>query len=168
LVSYDYIKQRVAGNFHTDRTRWQAFYAELSKYMEDPTVKEFLQVMAKEEALHEIQFKEILEQKGDDIYGWEDHPELRGLIDKDFLTDIFPSVDGIMEQASKLKGLEKALDFAVEAEKVAAEFYGLLAEMCNNIEVKTMLVLLEKAEHEHLQKVLSLRKEFLNKNKAVD
>ncbi|HAK38224.1 MAG: ferritin family protein [Nitrospinaceae bacterium] len=144
------------------------FYAELSKYAEDPTLKEFLQIMAKEEALHEIQFKEILEQKGDDVYGWEDHPGLRDLIDKEFLTDIFPSVDGIMEQASKLKGLEKALDFAVEAEKVAAEFYGLLAEMCNNIEVKTMLVLLEKAEHEHLQKVLSLRKEFLNKNKAVD
>ena len=52
----------------------------------------------------------------------------------------------------------------MEAEKVAGEFYGLLIEMCNNIEVKTMLVLLEKAEHEHLQRVLTLRKEFLNKS----
>ena len=35
-----------------------------------------------------------------------------------------------MEQSSKLKGLERALDFAVEAEKVAGEFYGLLKLVC--------------------------------------
>jgi len=140
------------------------FYVELSKHVEDPTVKEFLQVMAKEEALHEVQFKQMLDEKGEQIYGWENQQGLRDLIDNEFQTDIFPPVDEVMEQSSKLKGLERALDFAVEAEKVAGEFYGLLIEMCNNIEVKTMLVLLEKAEHEHLQRVLTLRKEFLNKS----
>jgi rubrerythrin len=140
------------------------FYMELSKHVDDPIVKEFLLVMAKEEALHEIQFKEMLEEKGDQIYGWEDNQGLRDMVDKEFKTDIFPAIEEIMEQATKIKGIEKALDFAVEAETVAGEFYGLLVDMCNNIEVKTLLVLLEKAEHEHLERVQFLRKEFLNKS----
>lgn len=139
------------------------FYTELSKHVEDPTVKEFLQVMANEEALHELQFKQMLEEKGEQIYGWENHQGLRDLMNKEFKTDIFPSIDEIMEQVPKFTGIEKALDFAVEAETVAGEFYGLLIQMCNNIEVKTLLVLLEKAEHEHLLKIRSLREELLKK-----
>jgi len=139
------------------------FYAELSTHMTDPTVKEFLQVMAKEEAQHEIQFKEMLDAKGEQVYGWEDDKGLRDIIDNRFQTDVFPPIGEIMEQASKLESIEKALEFALEAEKVSAEFYGLLGDICNNIEVKTLLVLLEKAEHEHLGRVQSLREEFLKK-----
>jgi rubrerythrin len=69
-----------------------------------------------------------------------------------------------MEHVTKVKGIEKALDFAVEAETVAGEFYGLLIDMCNNIEVKTLLVLLQKAEHDHLERIQLLRKEFLKKS----
>ncbi|KMP10409.1 hypothetical protein UZ36_07715 [Candidatus Nitromaritima sp. SCGC AAA799-C22] len=140
------------------------FYAELSKHIEDPTVQDFLQVMAKEEAQHEIQFKKMLDAKGEGVYGWEDHEGLREMIDKRFKTDIFPSISEIMDQAPKFQGIEKALDFAVEAEKVAAEFYSLLREMCNNIEVKTLLVLLEKAEYDHFNRIQALREEFLKKS----
>ncbi len=140
------------------------FYLELSKHVDDPTVNEFLQVMAREEALHEVQFKEMLEKKGDQVYGWEDHQGLRDMMEKEFKTDIFPPIEEIMEHVTKVKGIEKALDFAVEAETVAGEFYGLLVDMCNNIEVKTLLVLLQKAEHDHLERIQLLRKEFLKKS----
>ena len=139
------------------------FYAELAKLVDDPTVKDFLQVMAKEEIQHEIQFKKMLDDKGEQVYGWEENEGLRDMIDTQFQTDIFPPLDDIQDKTSQFRTIEKALDFAIEAEKVASEFYGLLRGMCNNIEVKTLLVLLEKAEYEHLERVLSLREEYLKK-----
>ena len=142
----------------------KAFYAELSKYVKDPTAREFLKVMAQEEALHEEQFKELLAEKGDKEYGWEEEQKIRDLIDNQFKTDIFPPVDEIMSHVSEMEGIEKALEFAFEAEKVSAEFYGLLGEACEDIDIKTQLIKLEKAESEHLQKVEFLAERYRNKS----
>jgi len=139
----------------------RAFYQKLSEHIDDPTEKAFLEEMAREEVQHEIQFKKMLDDKGERPYGWEGNDALGDLIQGRFQTDIFPPLDEIMGQAEELQGIEKALDFAVEAEKIAGEFYGLLREACNNIEVKTLLVLLEKAEYEHLERVQQLRAKYL-------
>jgi len=139
----------------------RAFYQRLSEHISDPVEKEFLEVMAKEEIQHEIQFKKMLDDKGERAYGWEGSDALGDMIQNRFQTDIFPPLDEILGQVEELQGIEKALDFAMEAEKIAAEFYGLLREACNNIEVKTLLVLLEKAEHEHLERVQQLREKYL-------
>ncbi len=141
----------------------KAFYAELSKCVEDSTAREFLKVMAQEEALHEEEFKEILTEKGDNEYGWEKDQKIRNLIDKQFKTDIFPAIDGVMAHVSEMEGIEKALEFALEAEKVSAEFYGLLGEACEDIDIKTQLIKLELAESEHLKKVEFLAKRFKSK-----
>ena len=141
----------------------KAFYAELSKYVKDSTAREFLKVMAQEEALHEEQFKEILAEKGDEQYGWEKEEKVRNLIDNQFKTDIFPSIEGIMSHVSEMEGIKKALDFATEAEKISAEFYGLLGEACEDIDIKTQLIKLEQAESEHLKKVEFLGERFKNK-----
>ena len=85
----------------------KAFYAELSKYVKDPTAREFLKVMAQEEALHEEQFKELLADSGDKEFGWEGEQKLRDLIDDQFTTDIFPPVDEIMSHVSEMEGIEK-------------------------------------------------------------
>jgi rubrerythrin len=141
----------------------KAFYAELSKYVKDTTAREFLKVMAQEEALHEEQFKEILATKGDDQYGWEKEQKVRTLIDNKLKTDIFPSIEGIMSHLSEMEGIKKALDFATEAEKVSAEFYELLGDACENIDIKTQLIKLEQAENEHLKKIKFLGERFKNK-----
>jgi len=62
-----------------------------------------------------------------------------------------------------MEGIEKALEFALEAEKVSAEFYGLLGEACEDIDIKTQLIKLELAESEHLKKVEFLAKRFKSK-----
>lgn len=140
------------------------FYTALATHIDDPEVKEFLLLMAREEASHEVQFRKLLEEKGGSQYGWENDPNLRSLIKTHFQTDIFPRVDEIFEQLPKFQGINKALNFAVDAEKISCEFYGLLQESCTDIETKTFMVLLEKVEQEHLERVELIRDRYLAKS----
>ena len=141
----------------------QAFYSELSQHTQDPTVKNFLKKMHKEEIQHEKIFRLMLEKKGEKLYGWEDKKELHDFIDEHFKTDIFPSLKDIIQEDSKFKSLQKAVDFAVEAELIAAEFYSLLGEFCEDLEAKTSILLLEQAENEHVKQVLAIKDKLLKK-----
>jgi len=138
----------------------QAFYKELAKHVEDATTKSFLQQMAEEEAHHEIQFKAMLERKGDKLYGWENQKELHDFLENQFQTDIFPKWDEILDDSSKMATLQKAVDFAMEAELVSLEFYTLLGEYCEDIEAKTVLLLLEQAERDHLHHIQAIKEKL--------
>ena len=142
----------------------KAFYENLSAHVDDPEVKEFLETMSKEEALHEKQFIKMLETKGAEKYGWEENDSLRSFITDNLETDIFPDLNDVFKHKSKFEGIQKAFDFAIETERVSHEFYGMLGQLCSNYEVKTLLVLLEKAEIEHLQRIQSLREKFISTN----
>lgn len=137
----------------------QRFYRELIKYVDDPKVQEFLKLMVKEEAAHETHFKKLLETEND--HGWENDEDLKKLIEEKFQTDIFPSLEEIMSQVPRFEGLEKAFDFAIEAENVALEFYRILGKACTDFELKTNMLLLEKAEIEHCKVVETLKKRVL-------
>jgi len=139
----------------------QAFYDALSQYTQDPIIKNFLQKMHKEEIQHEKLFRLMLEKKGEKLYGWEDKKELHDFIGEHFKTDIFPPLEDILQEDSKFKTLQKAVDFAVEAEMVAAEFYSLLGEFCEDLEAKTSILLLEQAENEHVKQVLAIKDKLL-------
>lgn len=137
------------------------FYIALAGHIHDPEVKEFLLLMAREEASHEIQFKKLLDEKGDTNYGWENDENLRELINTHYQTDIFPKLDDVIEHLPGYQGIQKAIETALEAEKVSCEFYGLLQQACTDIESKTLLVLLEKVEQEHLERVAKIRDRYL-------
>lgn len=137
----------------------QRFYNELIAHVDDPKVKEFLRLMVKEEAAHEIHFKKMLETECD--CGWENDEDLKKLIEGKFQTDIFPSLEETLSQLPRFEGMEKAFDFAIEAENVAVEFYRLLGKACTNFELKTNMLLLEKAELEHCKVVETLKKRVL-------
>ncbi len=137
----------------------QRFYSQLAEHVDDPKVQEFLKLMVKEEAAHEIHFKKMLET--DDDYGWENDEALKKLIKENFQTDIFPSLEETLAELPQFEGLEKAFDFAIEAEQVAAEFYRILGNSCNDFELKTNMLLLEKAEMEHCKVVETLKKRVL-------
>jgi rubrerythrin len=139
----------------------QRFYAQLAKHVDDPKVQEFLNLMVKEEAAHETYFKKMLET--DDDYGWESDEGLKKLIAENFQTDIFPSLDETLNELPRFEGIEKAFDFAIEAEQVATEFYRILGNACNDIELKTNMLMLEKAEMEHCSVVETLKKRVLEK-----
>lgn len=135
------------------------FYSELSKSVDDPKVREFLKLMEKEEAAHEIHFKKMLETKDD--LGWENDENLKKLVKEKFQTDIFPPLEEILSELPRFEGIEKAFNFAIEAEKVAAEFYRMLGDACTDFEIKSHIVLLEKAEREHCNVVETLKSRVL-------
>ena len=139
----------------------QRFYGQLAEHVDEPKVQEFLNLMVKEEAAHEGHFKKMLETEND--YGWENDEALKKLIEENFQTDIFPPLEETLRELPRFEGLEKAFDFAIEAEQVAAEFYRILGNACNDIELKTNMLLLEKAEMEHCQVVETLKKRVLEK-----
>lgn len=139
----------------------QAFYNGLSQHIEDPMVKTFLQKMHKEEIQHEKLFRAMLEEKGEKLYGWEDKKELHDFIDEHFKTDIFPPLEDIIQEDSKFETLQKAVDFAVEAEMIAAEFYYLLGNFCEDLEAKASILLLEQAESEHVKQILAIKDKLL-------
>jgi len=139
----------------------QAFYKGLSQHLHDPTLKAFVQQMYREEIQHEKLFKIMLGKKGDQLYGWEDKKELHDFIEENFKNDIFPSWEDTIQDDSKFENLQKAVDFAIEAEMVSAEFYSLLGDFCENLEAKTALLLLEKAERDHVKEVLAIKDKLL-------
>ena len=135
------------------------FYSELSQHVDDPKVKEFLKLMEKEEAAHEIHFKKMLETKED--LGWENDENLKQLVKEKFQTDIFPPLEDTLAELPRFEGIEKAFNFAIEAEKVAAEFYRILGDASTDFEIKTHIALLEKAELEHCKVVETLKTRVL-------
>ncbi len=137
------------------------FYSELAETATDPKVRGFFQFMSREEALHEKQFKRLIESKGHKSYGWENNASLRKFIDKEFQTDIFPPTQEVIDLLPKIGGIRKALDFAMDAERIVGEFFRLLHNSCDDIEIKTLLTILEKSEYEHLEKVKTFRTRFL-------
>lgn len=139
----------------------QVFYEGLSQHVHDPVLKAFVQQMHKEEIQHEKLFKVMLGKKGDQLYGWEDKKELHDFISENFKTDIFPSLEDVIQDDSKFENLQKTVDFAIEAEMVSAEFYSLLGEFCDNLEAKTALLLLERAERDHIKEVLAIKDKLL-------
>ena len=136
------------------------FYSELAENITDKKVSEFFRLMAQEEALHENQFKQIIESNDIIRYGWEEDLTLRNFIDKKFKTDIFPPTKEVLNQLKKIGGINKALDLAMDAERIVGEFFRLLHNSCDDIEIKTLLTILEKAEHEHLERVRSFKSKF--------
>lgn len=139
----------------------QAFYKGLGQHLQDPTLKAFAQQMHREEIQHEKLFKVMLGKKGDQLYGWEDKKELHDFIEENFKNDIFPSLEDTIQDDSKFENLKKAVDFAIEAEMVSAEFYSLLGDFCDNLEAKTALLILEKAERDHVKEVLAIKDKLL-------
>ena len=139
----------------------QAFYERLSRHIQDSTVKNFVLQMHKEEIQHEKLFRIMLETKDEKPYGWEDKQELQDFISENFKTDIYPPLEDILPEDTKFETLQKAVDFAMEAEMISAEFYSLLGDFCDNLEAKTALLLLEKAERDHVKEILAIKDKLL-------
>ena len=128
----------------------QDFYIELATHISDPMVKNYLLLMAKDEANHEHEFEVILVKKGDQKYGWEESSALRQLIDQRLKPDLFPQLKGIMSGLTEYEGVQKALEFSLQCEELAIEFYGLLKKFCEDLETQVTLIELESDEKSHL------------------
>ena len=136
------------------------FYQKLAEMIPVPEIKDFLSQMANEEVKHEKQFVKMMTDKSGKEYGWENKPDVKSTIQKIFSTDIFPELEGAESSNQQFSTIAEAIDFAIEAEMISMEFYRLLGEYCENLEARTVLVMLEKAEIEHLNFMKNLRKKY--------
>ena len=102
----------------------------------------------------------MIDDKAGKNYGWEDKTDLRETMENLFQTDIFPIIDELEKSENQFPTVEEAIDFAIEAEMISMEFYKLLGEYCENLQAKTVLVMLEKAEMEHLHYMKTLKAKY--------
>ena len=135
----------------------KAFYKGLCERVTNPEAKIFLNAMSKEESLHESQLKILFEEKGNKIFESDNNSSLSEFIKTNFQTDIFPNIDEIFDSSAEFESLQKAIDFAIDAENISKEFYSMLGEYCDDFEAKTALILLEKAETEHLKRITEIK-----------
>ena len=143
----------------------KAFYKGLCNHVTNPEAKTFLEAMTKEESLHESQLKILFDVKGNKIFDSEKKDFLNEFIKLNFQTDIFPNIDEIFStnNEDEFESLERAINFAIEAENTSKEFYAILGNYCDDFEAKTALILLEKAETEHLKRVLEIKETLFKK-----
>ena len=140
------------------------FYQKLADMIPVPEIREFLSVMANEETKHEKQFSKMMVEKSGQAYGWENKPDVRAAIQEIFETDIFPDLNDPNHSIRQFASIDEAIDFAIEAEMISMEFYRLLGEYCENLDAKTVLVMLEKAEIEHLNFMKNLKTKYARKH----
>lgn len=134
-----------------------AFYKGLCERTTNPEAKTFLNAMTKEETLHEAQLKTLFKARDKKIFEKGNKDALSKFIKANFQTDIFPDINKIFDPSSEFESLQKAIDFAIDAENTSKEFYAMLGEYCDDFEAKTALVLLEKAETEHLKRIMEIK-----------
>ena len=103
----------------------KAFYKVLCNHVANAEAKSFLEAMSKEESLHESQLKILFEEKGNKIFDSENKDSLNDFIKLNFQTDIFPDIEGIFSTNNEFESLERAINFAINAENTSKEFYAI-------------------------------------------
>lgn len=134
----------------------QAFYQDLASHISEPIVKNYLLLMAKDEAHHENQFKNILEGKEHYKFGWEDCTALREMIDTRLKPGHLPKFEDLYEDLPGFESIQKALNFALIFEELAVEFYGAMREYCEDLETEVVLVVMESEEKSHRDYIQAL------------
>ena len=134
----------------------QVFYKELAGHISDMMVKNYLLLMAKDEAHHEKQFETILGEKGDQKYGWEDSAGLHELIDKRLKPGLFPKLEDLFGDLPGFEDIRKALNVALKCEELAVEFYGILRKCCEDPETEILLITMESEERSHRDYIRTL------------
>ena len=138
----------------------RVFYKELANHVSEPVVKDYLLIISEEEAEHREHLKKILEEKGNRKYGWENKPELRKLVDKNFKQGLFPELNWNLEGVDGDEIFKMGLRFAKKYEELTVEFYATLIKNCHDFETKLLLIDFECEEKVHLFYIQHLIRDF--------
>jgi rubrerythrin len=126
------------------------FYQQLArKFSDQPEMKELFELLAKDEVIHERQFRKLLEKTPPDE-GVSTGPEfdyLRAMS----LSRFFMGKDGLKKRCKKIKDQKDALGIAFELEKATLQYYSAMREVLGANETLDAVIEAEKA---HLAKVM--------------
>ena len=126
------------------------FYQQLAlKFSDQAELKELFELLAKDEVMHERQFRKLLEQTPPDE-GVSTGPEFQYLRAMS-LSQFFMGQKGLKKKCKKIKGKSDALGIAFELEKATLQFYSALREVLGENDTLDAVIEAEKA---HLMKVM--------------
>ena len=126
------------------------FYQQLAlKFSDQAELKEMFELLAKDEVMHEHQFRKLLEQTPPDE-GVSTGPEFQYLRAMS-LSQFFMGQKGLKKKCKKIKGKSDALRIAFELEKATLQFYSAMREVLGENETLNSVIQAEKA---HLMKVM--------------
>ncbi|MGP0628852.1 ferritin-like domain-containing protein [Nitrospina sp. 32_T5] len=127
----------------------QELYRNVAGRIDDPVVKNYLLLMARDEAHHEKHFEDMLGTEESRHCAWNHSPKLRELIDTQIQKKLFPMVDHMLDRMHDSVDIPKALEVCLKCEEMSVEFYGLMRASCEDVETKSVLIELESEEKSH-------------------
>jgi rubrerythrin len=126
------------------------FYQQLAlKFSDQPELKELFELLAKDEVMHEAQFRRLLEKTPPDE-GVSTGPEFQYLRAMS-LSQFFMGQDGLKKKCREIEDKDDALGIAFELEKATLQYYSAMREVLGANDTLDGVIEAEKA---HLTKVM--------------
>jgi rubrerythrin len=126
------------------------FYKELAaKFSDQAELKEVFDLLARDEAAHERQFRKLLEQTPPDE-GVSTGPEFQYLRAMS-LSQFFMGEQGLKKMCKEIKDKGNAMLVSFELEKATLQYYGAMKEVLGENDTLEAVI---KAETAHLLKVM--------------
>ena len=136
-----------------------AFYKAVARQVTDPDAKALFLKLASDEVQH-VRDIERLEKRGDDDLPTEEESLVTRYIRSIVDTKVFPPLSEVPKIAASAKGLVKAIDFGIGAEKRAMDFYSRAKSESGNAEATETFGRLSTQEEEHLVMLMKLRTNY--------
>lgn len=136
-----------------------AFYKAVAKAMSDPDVKAMFLKLASDEVQHVRDIERLEEHAGEYFPSQEDWlvaQYVQGIVD----TKVFPPLSEIPKITASAKGVVKAIDYGIGAEKRAMDFYAKTAGESENADATATLNRLRAQEERHLTLLTELRRNY--------
>jgi len=126
------------------------FYKKMAKKFEaNAEMKEVFELLAKDEEIHEHQFRKLLErtEPDPDVSGKEEHLEILKVMS---MSQFFMGDDGLYGKPEELTDVKDALIRAFEMEKATLQYYQSMKDVVGENQVLNAII---KAEKNHLMKL---------------
>ena len=136
-----------------------AFYKAVAKAVSDPDAKAMFLRLASDEIQHVRDIERLEEHAGDYFPSQEDSlvaQYVQGIVD----TNVFPPLSEVPKIAASAKGVVKAIDFGIGAEKRAMDFYAKTVGETENADATDTLNRLRAEEERHLKLLTELRRNY--------
>jgi rubrerythrin len=136
-----------------------AFYKAVAKQVGDPDAKATFLKLASDEIQH-VRDLARLEERGGEFFPSEDDSLVAQYIHSIVDTKVFPPLAEVPRIAASAKGVAKAIDFGIGAEKRAMDFYAKAESEAGDAEAVKTLARLRAEEEKHLVMLNALRRNF--------
>lgn len=129
----------------------QVFYKRLSRKFEgNEELVELFTLLAKDEAVHERQFRTLMEKTPPDDFVSNQDERLQYLRVMS-MSQFFMGEKGLHKTLDEIKEKSDALMWALELEKATLQYYNAMKEVMGDDETISAVI---KAEREHLAKIM--------------